>query len=91
MKDLSADVNQEEWPLFFNQFFYQNDVDYSHRFQRRLFLQISHRISPTMTQVVRSPGLGNRWAKTQSKALTRLPLQEYKKVHHKTKLQLNQS
>lgn len=69
MKDLSADNNLEEWALFFNPSFYHNDVDHSHRSQSWLFLQISNRISPTMTQVTASPGLGKRWAKTQSKAV----------------------
>lgn len=60
MKDLGVGNNKEEWPLFFNPFFYHNDIDCSHRSQRLLFLQISHGISPTMTQVMGPPGSGNR-------------------------------
>lgn len=66
MKNLSVANNKEKWPLFFNLFFYHSDIDSSHRSQRLLFLQISHRSRPTMTQVMGPPGLGN---KTQSKAV----------------------
>lgn len=34
MKNLSVVNNKEKWPLFFNPFFYHNDIDYSHRSQR---------------------------------------------------------